>query len=107
MLSTFYFYISASAFLPAPKNLTHPPYHPACSTPHLRPGRLALQDGSVFSGAAFGRLPRRNLAVPAEVVFNTAMCGYQEALTDPSYTGQILLMTYPHMGNLRHQHRRR
>ena len=63
-----------------------------------RPGRLALQDGSVFSGTAFGAV-NRGLKVAAEVVFNTAMVGYQEALTDPSYTGQILVMTTPMMGN--------
>ncbi|MGH7131197.1 MAG: glutamine-hydrolyzing carbamoyl-phosphate synthase small subunit [Phycisphaerales bacterium] len=63
-----------------------------------RPGRLALQDGSVFFGIAFGAI-NRGLKVAAEVVFNTAMVGYQEALTDPSYTGQILVMTTPMMGN--------
>ena len=61
-------------------------------------GRLALQDGAVFEGLAFGAVGK-GLAVPAEVVFNTAMCGYQEALTDPSYTGQILVMTSTMMGN--------
>ncbi len=61
-------------------------------------GRLALQDGVVFEGEAFGAVGR-GLAVAAEVVFNTAMCGYQEALTDPSYTGQILVMTSTMMGN--------
>jgi len=63
-----------------------------------RVGRLALQDGSVFTGSAFGATGR-GLAVAAEVVFNTAMSGYQEALTDPSYTGQILVMTSTMMGN--------
>ncbi len=63
-----------------------------------RPARLALQDGAVFHGQGFGATGRR-LAIAAEVVFNTAMCGYQEALTDPSYTGQILTMTCPLMGN--------
>lgn len=61
-------------------------------------GRLALQDGSVFTGVAFGAVGR-GLCVAAEVVFNTAMTGYQEALTDPSYTGQVLVMTSPMMGN--------
>ncbi|MCU0688792.1 MAG: glutamine-hydrolyzing carbamoyl-phosphate synthase small subunit [Phycisphaerales bacterium] len=61
-------------------------------------GRLALQDGSVFTGRAFGAVGKR-LCVPAEVVFNTAMVGYQEALTDPSYTGQMLVMTATMMGN--------
>jgi carbamoyl-phosphate synthase small subunit len=64
----------------------------------VRIGRLALTDGSVFTGTAFGATGK-GLCVPAEVVFNTAMTGYQEALTDPSYTGQILVMTYPLMGN--------
>lgn len=63
-----------------------------------RVGRLALQDGSVFTGVAFGAVGR-NLAVSAEVVFNTSMTGYQEALTDPSYTGQILVMTVAQVGN--------
>ncbi|MBY0307279.1 MAG: glutamine-hydrolyzing carbamoyl-phosphate synthase small subunit [Phycisphaerales bacterium] len=66
--------------------------------PSVRIGRLALTDGSVFTGTAFGATGK-GLCVPAEVVFNTAMTGYQEALTDPSYTGQILVMTYPLMGN--------
>ncbi len=61
-------------------------------------GRLALQDGAVFDGLAFGAVGK-GLAVAAEVVFNTAMSGYQEALTDPSYTGQILVMTSTMMGN--------
>lgn len=64
-------------------------------TPESRPARLALEDGSVFLGRSFGS-PTDSLG---EVVFNTAMCGYQEALTDPSYTGQILVMTSPHIGN--------
>lgn len=63
-----------------------------------RAARLALQDGAVFEGQAFGAVGR-GLCVAGEVVFNTAMCGYQEALTDPSYTGQILLMTSPQIGN--------
>jgi len=78
-----------------------PPIHFATmpeQTQSPPPGRLALQDGAVFSGTAFGATGRQ-LAVAAEVVFNTAMTGYQEALTDPSYTGQILLMTYPLIGN--------
>lgn len=61
-------------------------------------GRLALADGRVFHGFAFGATGR-NLAVTAEVVFNTAISGYQESLTDPSYTGQILVQTFPLIGN--------
>ncbi len=56
---------------------------------------LALEDGTVFEGRAFGRIGE----VTGEVVFNTALCGYQEVLTDPSYAGQIVTMTYPHIGN--------
>jgi carbamoyl-phosphate synthase small subunit len=61
-------------------------------------GRLALEDGSVFHGTAFGAIGR-GIVQTAEVVFNTAMTGYQEALTDPSYAGQILVMTAPLIGN--------
>ena len=60
--------------------------------------RLALEDGTVFQGRAFG-LCTDGATAGGEVVFNTAMCGYQEAITDPSYTGQILTMTAPEMGN--------
>jgi carbamoyl-phosphate synthase small subunit len=60
--------------------------------------RLALEDGCVFTGRGFGACdePRTH---PGEVVFNTAMTGYQEALTDPSYAGQILTFTAPMIGN--------
>ena len=58
--------------------------------------RLALEDGTVFHGTAFGATAAE---ATGEVVFNTAMCGYQEALSDPSYTGQILTMTATQMGN--------
>lgn len=57
--------------------------------------KLALEDGSVYPGEAFGAEGERQ----GEVVFNTAMSGYQEVLTDPSYKGQIVVMTYPHIGN--------
>ena len=59
------------------------------------PAKLALEDGSVFSGQGFGA----DGEVTGEVVFNTAMTGYQEILTDPSYHGQIVAMTYPEIGN--------
>ncbi len=64
----------------------------------LPPGRLALEDGTVFSGRAFGATGR-SICRTAEVVFNTAMSGYQEAITDPSYAGQILAFTSPLIGN--------
>lgn len=57
--------------------------------------RLALEDGTVFTGRAFGAPGEK----PGEVVFNTSMMGYQEILTDPSYRGQIVTMTYPLIGN--------
>jgi carbamoyl-phosphate synthase small subunit len=57
--------------------------------------KLALEDGSVFTGRAFGAPGTRT----GEVVFNTAMSGYQEVFTDPSYCGQIVTMTFPLMGN--------
>ena len=56
---------------------------------------LALEDGSIYKGRSFGAMGERF----GEVVFNTAMSGYQEVLTDPSYKGQIVLMTYPLIGN--------
>ena len=56
---------------------------------------LALADGSVFRGRAIGATGSRC----GELVFNTAMTGYQEILTDPSYAGQIVTLTYPHIGN--------
>jgi carbamoyl-phosphate synthase small subunit len=60
-----------------------------------RPGRLALEDGTVYRGHAFGAAIERG----GEVVFNTSMTGYQEIITDPSYCGQIITMTYPLIGN--------
>ena len=60
-----------------------------------KPALLALADGTVFRGRAFGAPGE----VYGEVVFNTSMTGYQEILTDPSYCGQIVTMTYPLIGN--------
>jgi carbamoyl-phosphate synthase small subunit len=57
--------------------------------------KLALEDGSVFTGVSFGAQGEVN----GEVCFNTSMTGYQEILTDPSYRGQIVTMTYPEIGN--------
>jgi carbamoyl-phosphate synthase small subunit len=56
---------------------------------------LALEDGRIFRGRAFGARGEN----AGEVVFNTSMTGYQEVLTDPSYRGQIVIMTYPEIGN--------
>ena len=60
------------------------------------PAVLVLADGSVFKGNGVGA----SGSTVGEVVFNTAMTGYQEILTDPSYTGQIVTLTYPHIGNV-------
>ena len=56
---------------------------------------LALEDGRVFRGRAGGAPGERF----GEVVFNTSLTGYQEIFTDPSYAGQIVILTYPHIGN--------
>jgi carbamoyl-phosphate synthase small subunit len=59
------------------------------------PALLALEDGTTWPGVALGAIGQR----AGEVVFNTSMTGYQEILTDPSYYGQIVVMTAPHIGN--------
>jgi len=61
-----------------------------------RPAILALEDGRIFNGRAAGARTRRG----GEVVFNTSLTGYQEVFTDPSYAGQIVCLTYPHIGNV-------
>ncbi len=63
--------------------------------PALAPAILALADGSIFRGESIGA----DGQTIGEVVFNTAMTGYQEILTDPSYAKQIVTLTYPHVGN--------
>ena len=68
------------------------------SAPVQRPCRLALADGAVFHGLGFGATTDGKTGI-GEVVFNTAMTGYQEALTDPSYTGQVLTITATQVGN--------
>ena len=57
---------------------------------------LVLEDGSVFTGDGFGAAATN----AGEVCFNTSMTGYQEILTDPSYAGQIITFTFPHIGNV-------
>ncbi len=57
---------------------------------------LALADGTLFYGAGFGATGQTE----AELCFNTAMTGYQEIMTDPSYAGQIVTFTFPHIGNV-------
>jgi carbamoyl-phosphate synthase small subunit len=61
----------------------------------VNPAVLALEDGTVFEGQSFGAPVER----AGEVVFNTAITGYQEVFTDPSYSGQIVVLTYPQIGN--------
>ncbi|MGD2139124.1 MAG: glutamine-hydrolyzing carbamoyl-phosphate synthase small subunit [Burkholderiales bacterium] len=61
-----------------------------------RPAVLVLADGTIFRGVSIGA----PVSTSGEVVFNTAMSGYQEILTDPSYTRQIVTLTYPHIGNV-------
>jgi carbamoyl-phosphate synthase small subunit len=75
---------------PAAANVRAPLFAPSI------PAALALADGSVFRGRAIGAAGD----AVGEVVFNTAMTGYQEILTDPSYAGQIVTLTYPHIGNV-------
>ncbi|TCL54869.1 carbamoyl-phosphate synthase small subunit [Hydrogenispora ethanolica] len=61
----------------------------------MKQARLVLEDGSIYTGQSFGAARE----IGGEVVFNTGMTGYQEILTDPSYSGQIVTMTYPLIGN--------
>src|SRR5712691_912156 len=64
-------------------------------TDRMKPAILALEDGRVFRGRSWAALGE----ACGEMVFNTSMTGYQEVLTDPSYAGQIVCMTYPLIGN--------
>ncbi len=64
----------------------------------MREAALVLADGSVFEGELIGADPVGGVA-GGEVVFNTVLTGYQEVITDPSYAGQIITFTYPHIGN--------
>ena len=64
----------------------------------VREALLVLADGEVFEGEVIGHVPADGIA-SGEVVFNTVLSGYQEVITDPSYAGQIITFTYPHIGN--------
>ena len=64
----------------------------------IREAALVLRDGTLFEGEAVGAQPEAGFST-GEVVFNTVMTGYQEVITDPSYAGQIITFTYPHIGN--------
>ena len=62
----------------------------------LVPALLALEDGTLWPGCGFGAIGQTS----GEIVFNTSLTGYQEILTDPSYHGQLITMTLPHIGNV-------
>src|SRR4249919_630381 len=64
----------------------------------VREGLLILADGTTFEGELIGADPTSGVTT-GEVVFNTVLTGYQEVITDPSYAGQIITFTYPHIGN--------
>ncbi|MXW42458.1 MAG: glutamine-hydrolyzing carbamoyl-phosphate synthase small subunit [Acidimicrobiia bacterium] len=64
----------------------------------IRAAALVLSDGTLFEGEAIGAEPSNGIT-SGEVVFNTVLTGYQEVITDPSYAGQIITFTYPHIGN--------
>ena len=64
----------------------------------IREALLVLADGTTFEGEAIGATPPGGVAT-GEVVFNTVLSGYQEVITDPSYAGQVITFTYPHIGN--------
>src|SRR2546422_7194024 len=70
-------------------------YDPTRRTIGLESAILALEDGTVFEDRSFGAPAERS----GEVVFNTALTGYQEVFTDPSYSGQIVALTNPQIGN--------
>ncbi len=72
------------------------PDHTARAASRRAPAVLVLADGTVFRGAGLGAFGR----CVGEVCFNTAMTGYQEVMTDPSYAGQIITFTFPHIGNV-------
>ena len=80
------------------KEPDHPPHAPAAAgwTEPKTTAVLVLADGTVLEGQGFGATG----SAPGEVCFNTAMTGYEEILTDPSYAGQIVTFTFPHIGNV-------
>jgi carbamoyl-phosphate synthase small subunit len=80
----------------APRKWRAPPPAPSGWEAPLTTGVLVLADGTVIEGSGLGA---EGTAV-GEVCFNTAMTGYQEILTDPSYAGQIITFTFPHIGNV-------
>jgi carbamoyl-phosphate synthase small subunit len=90
--------LSAAAGVPInelPRAVTEAGAAPAGAT-----AALVLADGTVFWGAGFGAHTPAGGGQPAEICFNTGMTGYQETLTDPSYAGQVIVFTFPHIGNV-------
>ncbi len=77
--------------MPDFSKVKHPPHANAV---------IILSDGSVFFGRGFGAQTPKNKGAVGEICFNTGMTGYQETLTDPSYAGQIINFTFPHIGNV-------
>jgi carbamoyl-phosphate synthase small subunit len=88
---------STESPLPPRRPAALPPRRPA-AVPSRRPAALVLADGTTFEGEAMGWFPPGGVAT-GEAVFNTVLTGYQEVITDPSYAGQIITFTYPHIGN--------
>src|SRR5919204_5613638 len=82
-----------NVMLPETALIKHDAEHPRERTARL--GKLILEDGTTFEGYSFGY----DGPTAGEVVFCTGMVGYPEALTDPSYAGQVLVLTYPLVGN--------
>jgi len=78
-----------------PPRLAHQSPSPAMTAADAPPAKLALADGTVVRGTAIGHRGRTG----GELCFNTSMTGYQEIITDPSYYGQLMMMTQPHIGN--------
>jgi carbamoyl-phosphate synthase small subunit len=89
--------LSAAAGVPM-SDLPQPATPEAGAPPPGATAALVLADGSVFWGRGFGA--HTVSAAPAELCFNTGMTGYQETLTDPSYAGQVIVFTFPHIGNV-------
>ena len=79
-----------------PAGAPQPTRHVPSASPRPQPALLVLCDGEVFEGEAIGAPAA---VASGEVVFNTVMSGYQEVISDPSYAGQIITFTYPHIGN--------
>ncbi|SDD83051.1 glutamine-hydrolyzing carbamoyl-phosphate synthase small subunit [Belnapia rosea] len=91
----------ALADMPAPPESRAETAMPETETPpEGATACLVLADGSVFWGRGFGATTAPGAAPVAEICFNTGMTGYQETLTDPSYAGQIITFTFPHIGNV-------